>query len=171
MTVALPPATAFTGIETFVCPEAKETLEGTVAAEVLLLETASVPEAVGVGDRVAVSVPPAPAFNPSGLGVSAAGLGITTLNTVTVIFVPFAPATETEIELVAFSVTSLSTLVTPPAKLESESTWAPFSFTESAVRLFAALKPTRTMYEVASGGETVKLCEKENVLVLGSVTV
>jgi hypothetical protein len=93
VTVVVPPPTAFTGIATLVCPEEKDTLAGTVAAAVLLLDTASVPEAVGAGDRVAVSVPLPPALSASGLGPSAVGFGITRANTVMVILVPFFPAT------------------------------------------------------------------------------
>ena len=53
--VALPPATAVTGIGTLVCPEAKLTLADTVATDVLLLETLSVPEAVGAGESAAAN--------------------------------------------------------------------------------------------------------------------
>src|SRR5712692_3974742 len=159
--VALPAPRALTGIATLLCPELKLTLAGTVAACGLLLVTLSVPVAVGVGERVAVSVPLVPAASASGLGLSATGLGITTVNTVSVILVPVAPASCSAMVLLKSKVATRSTLVTPPAKSERLSTCVLLRFTESAVRLFAALSSTRTTYGLARGAGTLKLLEKE----------
>jgi len=93
VTMALPAASAVTGIGTLVWPEAKLTLAGTVATAVFALVTLKVPAAVGVGESVAVSVPLAPAVIASGLGASEVGLGsFGVANTVTVITVPAVPA-------------------------------------------------------------------------------
>ena len=73
---ALPTLTAVTGTGTLVCPAAKATDAGTVATPVLELLALSVPAVVGVGDRVAVSVPVAPTVMVSGLGVRAVGTGL-----------------------------------------------------------------------------------------------
>src|SRR5258708_5548376 len=116
--VVLPEPSALTGIPTLPCPEAKAMLEGTEATLELPLVKVSVPEAVGTGERVAVSVPLVPAVSASGSGASAVGLGITTVNTVIVIFVPVAPATCSARVSLKSKVATRSTRVTPLAKSE-----------------------------------------------------
>jgi hypothetical protein len=120
VTAVLPPESALTGIATLVCPGPNPTLAGTLATAGSAFATLRVPEAVGAGARVAVSVPLEPMLSASGSGARDTGLGIATVNTVIVIRVPFAPATESAIVSLASSVNTRSTLVTPPAKSERE---------------------------------------------------
>jgi hypothetical protein len=110
LTVVLPGPTPVTGIVTWVWPAANATLAGTVAILVFALDTASVPAAVGAGESVAVRFPEAPAVTESGSGASEVGLGkFGVPNTVTVMTVPFFPATCSETELLSCTVTVLST--------------------------------------------------------------
>src|SRR6266571_2230542 len=74
--MALPTLTAVTGTGTLLCPLAKDTAAGTVATPGLELLAASVPAAVGVGERVAVKVPVAPTVMVRGFGVSVVGTGL-----------------------------------------------------------------------------------------------
>jgi hypothetical protein len=153
--VALPDPTVVTGIDTLAWFAAKAMLEGTVATATLLLLTLNVPDAVGVGDSAAVSVPFVPSVNASGFGASPLGVGMISRYTVRVTVAPRVPPTVNENEFWPIKVTDLSTCVRPPAKSAAVMIVAPFRTRFPVVRMLGAESCTRT----SAGPEPLKVPE------------
>jgi len=164
---ALPTLAAVTGTGTLVCPAAKATDAGTVATPVLALLAVSVPAVVGVGDRVAVSVPVAPTVMVSGLGVSVVGVGrILVPRRLIVKVPPLGSLIVTCKVFVAWSVTVRSITVTFGVKSVLRTICTPFRTTVAAVTRCAPVASPFTKWK-RKGGPIDGGTAKESVTVTG----